>query len=119
MPANAVSSPEWAAAYKKAEGAATLSPEKEMIRLLALPIPASDKVGISQRVKSFQGLVANAPVKDLKQIEAKLSDDRSGLGRLSKLELSTPLRSDLLARMRNRIGRDEAGLNPAGRGTPN
>jgi hypothetical protein len=119
MPGNASKSPEWANAYAKAKGTATLASEKEMIRLLALPIPASDRVGISKRVKDFHKLVTDAPVGDLRQIEAKLGDNKSDLGRLYNLELSTSLRNDLLNRMRSRIGRNDAGLNPAARGLGN
>jgi hypothetical protein len=116
MPGNASKSAEWADAYAKAAGSAKLPSEREMIRLLALPISANDRVGISERVKDFHKLMADAPVGDLKQIEATLGDNKSGLGRLYKLELSTSLRNDLLNRMRSRVGRNDAGLNSSGRG---
>ena len=116
MPDTATKSPEWANAYLNAKRGATLASEKEMVRLLALPIPESDRAGIGKRVKDFHKLVANAPVADLKQIEAKVGNNKSGLGSLYHLELSTGLRNDLLNRMRARIGKDDAGLNPVGRG---
>lgn len=109
---------EWANALAQAKGAATLPAEKEMVRLLALPILATDRAGIVKRVNDLRKLVADAPIGDLKQIEKKLSDGKSGLGRLYKLELSTALRNDLLTSMRSRIGRNDAGVNPNGRGVP-
>lgn len=116
MSGNVSKSTEWSDAYAKATSAATLPSEKELIRLLALPIHANDRAGISKRVHDFRTLIAGAPGGDLKQIAAKLVDSKSGLSRLLKLELSTSLSTDLLTRIHNRVGRNDAGLNSGGRG---
>ena len=62
-------------------------------------------------------MVSTSSAPELKQLEASLSDPQTGLSRLYTLELSTTFRNDLLRDIRSRIGKDEAGVSPAGRAT--
>lgn len=110
---------EWNAAYAQAKKSARPGAETEFVRLLGLPIHADDKRGIQKRVSDFRKVVSTSSAPDLKQLEANLSDSRTGLSRLYNLELSTTFRNELLKDIRSRIGKDEAGVSPPGRATTN